>query len=103
MKLHNGRVISEDNADGRLEPTRISRDCCPTKAKDRKLNDGHYISHILSPLPEILAPYQDDPSRHFVIRAGNSRPYCAKPVTQFWITIPYAKHVILLIRQIWPH
>jgi hypothetical protein len=26
MKLHKGRVISEDNAGGRLEPTRISLD-----------------------------------------------------------------------------
>jgi len=26
MKLHKGRVISEDDADGRLEPTRISLD-----------------------------------------------------------------------------
>jgi hypothetical protein len=26
MKLHKGKVISEDDADGRLEPTRISLD-----------------------------------------------------------------------------
>jgi hypothetical protein len=48
-----------------------------------KFNAGHYISHILSPLPEILAPYQDGTGRYFVIRTDNARRHCVKPVTQF--------------------
>jgi hypothetical protein len=52
--------------------------------KSSKFNAGHYISHILSPLPEILALYQDDLRRHFVIHADNTRSHCAKTVTQFF-------------------
>jgi hypothetical protein len=33
MKLHKGKVISEDDADGRLEHTRISLDWNPTKGQ----------------------------------------------------------------------
>jgi transposase len=51
--------------------------------KGSKFHAGHYICHILSPLPEINAHYQDDPRIHFVIHADNARPHCAKPVTQF--------------------
>jgi hypothetical protein len=51
--------------------------------KGNKFNTGHCISHILSPLPEILAPYQDDTGRQFVIRADNARPYCAKIAIEF--------------------
>jgi hypothetical protein len=42
-----------------------------------------YISyHILSPLPEIFAPYQDDTRKHFVIHADNVRSHSVKTVTQ---------------------
>jgi hypothetical protein len=51
--------------------------------KGSKFLAGHYISHIISPLPEILAPYQDDRRRHFVIHRDNARPYCVKTVVQF--------------------
>jgi hypothetical protein len=70
------------------------------RPKDSKFSAGHYISLILSPLPEIFAPYQNDPRRHFVMHADTARPQGAKMATQFWITILYAKHLILLIRQI---
>jgi hypothetical protein len=43
----------------------------------------HPISHILSPLREIFAAYQDDPTRHFVIHADNAILHCAKKVTRF--------------------
>jgi hypothetical protein len=38
---------------------------------------------ILSPLPEILAFYQDDSTWHFVIHADNVRLHCLKTVTLF--------------------
>jgi hypothetical protein len=38
---------------------------------------------ILLSLPEILAHYQDDPRRHFVLHAGNARLHCDKMITQF--------------------
>jgi hypothetical protein len=66
-----------------------------------KFNPGHHISHILSPLPEILALYQNDPRTHFLIHADNARIHRVKELLSFWITIPDAKHLILLIRQIW--
>jgi hypothetical protein len=50
--------------------------------KGSKFNDGHDISNILSPLPEILAPSQDGPKRKIVIYADNARPHCADTVTQ---------------------
>jgi hypothetical protein len=47
MKLHRGKVISEDDADGRLEHTPLLLDSCPTK--------GHeiwrwtfYLSHLIA-------------------------------------------------------
>jgi hypothetical protein len=46
-------------------------------------NARHDLSHILSPLPEILAPYQDDPRRDLVIHPENARPRCVKRVAQF--------------------
>jgi hypothetical protein len=33
MKLHKGRIISEDDVDSCLEPTRISLDWCPTEGQ----------------------------------------------------------------------
>jgi hypothetical protein len=33
MELHKRRVISEEDADGRLEPRRISFDSCPPKGQ----------------------------------------------------------------------
>jgi hypothetical protein len=51
--------------------------------KDSKFNAGHYISRVLSPLPEVFAAYQDDPKRHVVIRADNARLHCAKTVPMF--------------------
>jgi hypothetical protein len=52
MKLHKGRAISEDGADGRLEPTRIS--LFYVLPKGSKSYAGHCISHILSPFPKFL-------------------------------------------------
>jgi hypothetical protein len=66
-----------------------------------KFNTGHYISHILSLLPEILALYQDGPKRYFVIHVDNTRSHYVKTVTRFSIAIPSAERFILLIRQIW--
>jgi hypothetical protein len=49
--------------------------------KGNKFDARYSISHILSPLPEILALYQDHRRRLFVIHAGNARSHCAKTVT----------------------
>jgi hypothetical protein len=65
-----------------------------------KCNAGHHISHILSLLPKMLASYQDDRRRHFMIRADNARPVVPKRLVSFWITILYAEHLILLIPEI---
>jgi hypothetical protein len=51
--------------------------------KGSKFDPGHYISRIVSPLPQILALYQDDPRRHFVIHADNTRNHCAKTIALF--------------------
>jgi hypothetical protein len=51
--------------------------------KGNKFDAGHHISHILSPLPEILAPYPDGSRRYCVIHADNARPYCDKTVAGF--------------------
>jgi hypothetical protein len=51
--------------------------------KSSKLNAGHYLSHILSPLLEIFAPYQDGPRRHVLIHADNARLHRDKTVIQF--------------------
>jgi hypothetical protein len=67
--------------------------------KGSKFNAGHYISRILSPSRQILGPDQDDRRRHFVIHSDNTRPHYTKTVPLFWITIPDAEHLILLIRQ----
>jgi hypothetical protein len=65
--------------------------------KGSKFNAGHDISHILSPLSEILAPYQDDPRKHFVIHADNVRSHYEKRFLSLWVIIPYAEQIILLI------
>jgi hypothetical protein len=44
---------------------------------------GHDISHIISPVPEILALYQDNSRRDFVTQADNARRHWAKTVTLF--------------------
>jgi hypothetical protein len=81
MKLPKGRIISEDYAGNRLELTRIHLiDALP---KGRKFDAGHDLSRFLSPLPKMIAPYQDDPKRHFVTHAGNARGHCPKTVT--WV------------------
>jgi hypothetical protein len=49
--------------------------------KGSKFNVGDYISHIYLPLPEILAPDQDEPRRHFLIQACNARLHDAKTIT----------------------
>jgi hypothetical protein len=49
---------------------------------DTKFNAGHYVSYILSPLPEIPAPYQNDPRRLFVIDADKARYHSTKTVAQ---------------------
>jgi hypothetical protein len=65
MKLDKGRVISEDNACDRSGPRGFHLiDVLPNGSKFDAEQD---ISHILSPLREILALYQDDPRRHFMI------------------------------------
>jgi hypothetical protein len=51
--------------------------------KGSKFDAEHYISHILSPLRENPAPYQDDPKRRYVIHTDNARPHCAERVTRF--------------------
>jgi hypothetical protein len=51
--------------------------------KGNNFNTGHYISLIISPLSEILAPYQDDLRRHFTIHIDNARPRCVKMVPLF--------------------
>jgi hypothetical protein len=38
----------------------------------------------------------------FVIHADNDRPRCSKTVLQFWITISYPEHLILLFGKIQP-
>jgi hypothetical protein len=51
--------------------------------KRSKSDARYYLSHERSPLLEILAPYQDDPRRYFVIHTDNGRPHCSKTVPQF--------------------
>jgi hypothetical protein len=51
--------------------------------KGSKFDLRHYISYILSPLSEILAPYQNDQRMHFVILADNAELHGAKTVTLF--------------------
>jgi hypothetical protein len=70
--------------------------------KSSKFNARHDIFHILSPLPEILAPYQDDRSRHVVIHADSARPHCGKTVPQVWINRLSGEDFILRICQISP-
>jgi hypothetical protein len=53
------------------------------RRKGSKFNAGHYISHILSPWPEILAPCQDDPKTHLVIDNDNARSHCVKTALLF--------------------
>jgi hypothetical protein len=83
MKLHKGRenyVISGDGADGRREPTRFHLiDVLP---KDSKFNAGHYIFHILSPLPKFLLLIKMSKG-DILWFAANARPHYAKTVTQF--------------------
>jgi hypothetical protein len=83
MMLHKGRDVSEDHANRRLEPTQISLDGCPTKAKGRKSNVRPCISLVLSSCPEIFAPYQENRRRDFVIHAGDARSHCAKRSSVF--------------------
>jgi histone-lysine N-methyltransferase SETMAR len=51
--------------------------------KGSKISAGHYISHVRSRLPEILAPYHDDSRRHFAIRTDNARLHFVNTVSQF--------------------
>jgi hypothetical protein len=78
MKFRKGKVIAEDDADALMEPHGFHLIDVPRKGS--KFNTEHYISHLQSPLREILAPCQDNPRRHFVIHADNARPHSAKTV-----------------------
>jgi hypothetical protein len=46
-----------------------------------KFNAGDDVSHILSSVPEILAPHQDGPIKPFMLQADNARPHCASMFT----------------------
>jgi hypothetical protein len=51
--------------------------------KGSKFDARHSISHILSPLPEILALVQDIAKRFIAICADNARLHCAKTASLF--------------------
>jgi hypothetical protein len=65
-----------------------------------KFNARHYLSRILSPLPKflLLIKMTQGEILSFTLRMPDL--VVPKRLLSFWITIPYAKHFILLIRQI---
>jgi hypothetical protein len=71
-------------------------------SKRSKIRAAHHISRISSLLPEIfvlIKMTQRDILRFTLIMPDLIVP---KWLLNFWITISFAEHFILLIRQIWP-
>jgi hypothetical protein len=71
--------------------------------KDSEFNVEHYISRVLSLLPEIFCSFSRWPKETFLWFALTMPDFILpKRWFCFEITIPSVEHLILLIRQIWP-
>jgi hypothetical protein len=70
--------------------------------KGSKFNAGHYISHILSLLREILLLIKMTESDMLRFTLAMPDLSVSARLLYFWITIPHAERLVFLVRQFRP-